>query len=488
MIAYAQLLIPTIWWDEKTGFAGAKPRTDAALALGVGGFILRGGEREAVRALTKELRQRSRIPLLIAADMERGAGEQFLGATGLPPLGAIASLGDIDAIRRAARLTAREARTMGVNWDFAPVCDLDLETNNPIVGTRAFSADPVRASECAAEWIAACQSEGVLACAKHFPGHGRTEADSHCTLPVVRASSEALTDIDLAPFRAAIATGVASLMTAHVAYPALDSTGQPATLSREILHWLLRQRLKFDGLVISDAMTMAGVREGRDEAAAVVEAIRAGCDLVLDPVDLPSAIAALETAAKDRRFDDEKVHQSLRRRLKWAQWASPPNEYRRPSATDLQWGDKLAERVVHVVRGSTPRFTGPLDLLVIDDDHAESRSTRDYFAASLRSAGAQVRSVDDDMAPPLGANALLVTVFGDLTAGRGRVGYAPETLARVAAACTKATAKGRPTLVIQFGPPRWASALTDTPNIVSAWCGDRTMQTAAARWLKRAAL
>jgi beta-glucosidase-like glycosyl hydrolase len=183
------------------------------------------------------------------------------------------------------------------------VCDLDLETNNPIVGTRAFGADPVRASECAAEWIAACQSEGVLACAKHFPGHGRTETDSHCALPVVRASSEALTDIDLAPFRAAIATGVASLMTAHVAYPALDSTGQPATLSREILHWLLRQRLKFDGLVISDAMTMAGVRDGRDEAVAVVEAIRAGCDLVLDPVDLPSAIAALETAAKDRRIN-----------------------------------------------------------------------------------------------------------------------------------------------------------------------------------------
>jgi beta-glucosidase-like glycosyl hydrolase len=476
MIAYAQLLIPTIWWDEKTGFAGAKPRTDAALGLGVGGFILRGGEREAVRALTKELRQRSRIPLLMAADMERGAGQQFVGATGLPPLAAIASLGDIDAIRRAARLTAREARTMGVNWDFAPVCDLDLETNNPIVGTRAFGADPVRASECAAEWIAACQSEGVLACAKHFPGHGRTEADSHCALPVVRASSEALTDIDLAPFRAAIATGVASLMTAHVAYPALDSTGQPATLSREILHWLLRQRLKFDGLVISDAMTMTGVREGRDESAAVVEAIRAGCDLVLDPVDLPGAIAALETAAKDRRFDDEKVHQSLRRRLKWAQWASPPNEYRRPSLTDLAWGDQLAERVIHVVRGSVPRLSGPLDLLVIDDDHGSTPS-RDVFAASLRGAGVT-------LAP---GGARVVALFGDLTAGRGRVGYTSETLAAIAAACRDAGADGRPTLVVQFGPPRWASALTDTPNIVSAWGGDRTMQTAAARWLKRAA-
>jgi beta-glucosidase-like glycosyl hydrolase len=467
MIAYAQMLIPTIWWDDKTGFAGAKPRTDAALSLGVGGFILRGGEREAVRALTKDLRQRSRIPLLIAADMERGAGEQFLGATGLPPLSAIASLGDLELIRRAARLTAREARTMGVNWDFAPVCDLDLDTNNPIVGTRAFGSDPVRASECAAEWIAACQSEGVLACAKHFPGHGRTASDSHCALPVVRASAAELTDIDLAPFRAAIATGVASLMTAHVAYPALDSSGQPATLSREILHWLLRQRLKFDGLVISDAMTMAGVRAGRDESDAVVEAIRAGCDLVLDPVDLPGAIAALETAAKDRRFDDERVHQSLRRRLKWAQWASPPNEYRRPSLTDLAWGDQLAERVIRVVRGSAPRVSGPIDVLVIDDDHAHPSASRDVFVASLRSAGVTLAS----------GGALIVALFGDIAAGRERVGYAPESLARVAAA--------RPTLVVQFGPPRWAAPLTDAPNVVSAWAGDRTMQTAAARWLKR---
>jgi beta-glucosidase-like glycosyl hydrolase len=481
MIAYAQLLIPTIWWDPANGYGGAKPRTDAALALGVGGFILRGGEREAVRALTKDLRQRSRIPLLIAADMERGAGEQFAGTTGLPPLAAIASLGDIDAIRRAARLTAREARTIGVNWDFAPVCDLDLDTANPIIGTRSFGSDPLRVAEAAAEWIAACQSEGVLACAKHFPGHGRTETDSHCALPVVRASAEQLTDVDLAPFRAAIGTGVASLMTAHVAYPALDSSGQPATLSREILHWLLRQRLKFDGLVISDAMTMAGVREGRDESAAVVEAIRAGCDLVLDPVDLPGAVAALEAAATDRRFDDERIHQSLRRRLKWAQWASPPNEYRRPSLTDLAWGDKLAERVIHIVRGSVPRLEGPVEVSVVDDDAAVAGASRDVFAAALREAGARLGGAGE-------RGGLIVALFGDVAAGRGRVGYSDKTVAAVATEYRQAAARNRPAVVVQFGHPRWAASLTDAPNIVSAWGGDRTMQAAAARWLRRAAM
>ena len=143
----AALLLPAIRWDANHGFAAAKPEIDRALALGVGGFILFGGEQERVRALTKELRLKSRVPLLIAADLERGAGQQFSGATGLPPLAAIASLGDADAVRRAARLTAREARTLGLNWDLAPVCDLDIVPENPIVGTRSLGGDSRRVGD-----------------------------------------------------------------------------------------------------------------------------------------------------------------------------------------------------------------------------------------------------------------------------------------------------------------------------------------------------
>src|SRR5690242_2053218 len=208
----AQLLLPAIRWDPERGFDAAREGIQQALALGVGGFILFGGEQDAVRALTKELRQRSRVPLLIAADLERGAGQQFAGATGLPPLAAIASLGDIDAIRRAARLTAREARTMGVNWAYAPVVDLDLLPENPIIGSRSLGADPRRVASLGAAWIEACQSEGVLACAKHFPGHGRTHVDSHIALPVVDATKQELFESDLVPFEAAIRAGVASIM------------------------------------------------------------------------------------------------------------------------------------------------------------------------------------------------------------------------------------------------------------------------------------
>jgi beta-glucosidase-like glycosyl hydrolase len=255
-----QLLVPAIRWDPERGYEHERPAMTQALQLGVGGFILFGGPQDAVRALTRELQQRSRTPLLIGADLERGAGQQFAGATGLPPLAAIASLNDTDAVRRAARLTAREARTLGVNWDYAPVCDLDVVPENPIIGTRSLGSSPARVADLASEWIDACQSEGVLACAKHFPGHGRTREDSHAGLPTVSASADTLHMEDLVPFRAAIDAGVGSMMTAHVAYPSLDPTGAPATLSREILQWLLRQQLRFDGLIVTDALMMEAVR------------------------------------------------------------------------------------------------------------------------------------------------------------------------------------------------------------------------------------
>ena len=295
MTETAALLLPAIRWDATHGFDHLRPEIDRALELGVGGFIFFGGPAEAVRDLARELHRRSRVPLLVSADLERGAGQQFDGLTGLPPLAAIASLGDVDAVRRAAALTTREARRLGINWDHAPVCDLDVEPDNPIVGTRSLGGEPETVATLAAEWIDACQSQGVLASAKHFPGHGRTRGDSHMELPVVTASAELLHAADLVPFRAAIDAGVASIMSAHVAFPALDPSGRPATLSHAILTGLLRDRLGFDGLIVTDALIMEGVRSD-GEPEAVVRALEAGCDLLLYPQDLEGVAAAVAAA------------------------------------------------------------------------------------------------------------------------------------------------------------------------------------------------
>ena len=439
----AQLLCPGIIWSrDGSGYAAARPMIDEALKLGVGGFILVGGTNEAVRALTRELQQRSRTPLLIGADLERGAGQQFTGATELPPLAAVASLNDADALRRAARLTAREARTLGVNWDYAPVCDLDVLPESPVVGARSLGGDPKRVSDLAGEWVDACQSEGVLSCAKHFPGQGRAATDAHSGLPVVATAAEALHQADLAPFRAVIDAGVGSIMAAHVAYPALDPTGLPATLSREIIQWLLRQRLGFDGLVVTDALTMDGVLQGRTQAEAAVQAVAAGCDMLLFPSRPTEVADALERASRSGALDPERVRQSLRRRLRWAQWVSPPNDYRRPSASDALLGAQLADRCIHLVRGSAYALVGAVDVVVVDDDAGDPGvAPRDAFVAALARGGASARAV---------------------------VGP---------------TADARGPLVVQFGHPRFAAEIPEAANVVCAWGGDRVMQEAAARRL-----
>jgi beta-glucosidase-like glycosyl hydrolase len=482
MSASSALLLPAIRWDANNGFDGERAAIDKALALGVGGFILFGGDQERVRALTKELRQKSRVPLLIAADLERGAGQQFAGATGLPPLAAIASLGDADAVRRAARLTAREARTLGLNWDLAPVCDLDIVPENPIVGTRSLGSDSRRVALLAQAWIQACQAEGVLACAKHFPGHGRTRTDSHSGLPVVDASRAELMEHDLAPFRAAIEAGVAGVMTAHVSYPALDASGAPATMSREILQWLLRQQMRFEGLIVTDAMIMEGAIAEHGEEEAAIRALDAGCDLLLYPKDLEAVASAIDRAVATHRLDSARIQTSLRRRLKWAQWSSPPNEYRRPSGTDVLWGAQLADRVIHVVHGAPPAMMAPLDIVIVDDDLGGPYPppTREQLFDSLFDAGWKARRLEKF--DPTSRNDSVIALFGETRAWKERVGYSDAAIAAVREAC-----EARPNAtVIQFGHPRLAAQLGFARCVVSAWGGEAAMQSAAARWIMRA--
>jgi beta-glucosidase-like glycosyl hydrolase len=482
MSATSALLLPAIRWDANHGFEAERPAIAKALALGVGGFILFGGEQEKVRALTKELRQKSRVPLLIAADLERGAGQQFSGATGLPPLAAIASLGDADAVRRAARLTAREARTLGLNWDLAPVCDLDIVPENPIVGTRSLGSDSKRVAMLAQAWIQACQAEGVLACAKHFPGHGRTRTDSHSGLPVVDASRAELIEHDLAPFRAAIEAGVAGVMTAHVSYPALDASGAPATMSREMLQWLLRQQMRFDGLIVTDAMIMEGAVAEHGEEEAAIRALDAGCDLLLYPKDLEAVASAIDRAVATHRLESARIQTSLRRRLKWAQWSSPPNEYRRPSGTDVLWGAQLADRVIHVVHGTPTAMKAPLDIVIVDDDLGGPYPppSREQLLDSLFDGGFKARRLE--RFDPTSANDGVIALFGETRAWKERVGYSDAAITALREACA-----ARPHApVIQFGHPRLATQLAFAGTVVSAWGGEAAMQSAAARWIMRA--
>ncbi len=482
MSEVAELFYPAIRWDATHGFESQRGAIDEALKLGVGGFIIFGGPSEHVASLTEDLHSKSRIPLLIGADLERGAGQQFAGQTALPPLAAIASLEDLQSIRRAAAVSALEARSLGMNWIYAPDCDLDVEPNNPIIGTRSFGSDPDRVGEYAAAWIDACQAEGVLACAKHFPGHGRTTVDSHKELPRVDVSADILRQTDLAPFRRAIERGVASVMSAHVAFPALDPTGAPATLSRPILTDLLRNEMEFTGLVVTDALIMEGVLGG-GESEAVVRALHAGCDCLLYPSNVVDSERAVRKAIEEKRLDAESIQRSLERRRRWARWAALSKETNRPTRDESGWSSQLAERVVHMVRGRMPHLPQPWHLTIVDDDIGGPypAPSRDPLISSLRAGGIDV-VLDADRSVN-GFGSVVVALFGDIRAWKGRPGYSAAAKDAVRQALGGARDNDR--MIVQFSHPRLADELDVDAPILCAWGGEAVMQRAAARVLLR---
>jgi beta-glucosidase-like glycosyl hydrolase len=465
----ARLIMPALRSDALTGFAHEAGRIADTLEIGVGGYIIFGGTAESVRRLTADLLRRAGRPLLLASDLERGAGQQVAGLTEFPPPMALASLRDPAVVRWAASVTAQEARAVGINWVFAPVADLDLLAENPIVQTRAFGADPNEVATCVRQWVEGCQEAGALACAKHYPGHGRTAVDSHVALPVVEASAKALRDIDLVPFTVAIESGVASIMTAHVAYPTLDSSGLPATLSRNLLGEL-RGAGRFDGLVVTDALIMDGALVGRRESDAAVEAIQAGADLLLYPNDARRVRDALDAALSSGALGRERLAQSLRRydRALAAAAAPTPPVMRGPYDSAEALADVLLKRGMMVER-SVPTLTGPLDLVVVDDDIGGPYppGASDYVH----------RALGPELIGRYGGGSRVLLVFAEPRAWKGRSGFGPatkEALAHHAAAAD---------LIVLFGHPRLAAELPSNAPVLLAWHRQRLMQEAVARWL-----
>lgn len=310
------------WFDSQIAY----PQWEAKAAtlrhwieeLGVGGVILLGGSAVEVTLRTQQLQDWAEIPLLIAADLEEGVGQRFGGAVWMPPpmaLGAIAQ-GNLslaqDYAYRWGRLTAQESLALGINWIFAPVVDVNNNPHNPVINVRAFGETPDTVAALAAAWIGGTQGQGVLTTAKHFPGHGDTATDSHVALPLLPHDRPRLEALEWVPFRAAIAAGVSAIMTAHVQVPSLDPQ-DPATLSPGVLRGILREEWGFEGLIVTDALTMHAITDRYGSAEAPVRAVEAGADVVLMPVDPPQAIAAIVAAVRQGRIPEEQIHASLDR-------------------------------------------------------------------------------------------------------------------------------------------------------------------------------
>ncbi|PYS45025.1 MAG: hypothetical protein DMF71_01435 [Acidobacteria bacterium] len=306
----------------------------------VGGIILfRGPVYESV-VLVNRMQELAKYPLLISSDLEAGSGMRFDDTVNFPWNMAIAATGNPDYARRAGELTGREARAMGIQQIYAPVSDVNNNAANPVINVRSYGEDPIDVGRFVAAFVAGAQHAGVIATAKHFPGHGDTATDSHRGLPEIDVTRERLNSVELVPFRAAVNAGVGAVMDGHIGLPLIDPTAimplpsnvklkpietqdgeivvqkgtMPTTLS-PVMNGILRKDLHFDGLIVTDAMSMSGLTLYFTQAEASVRAIEAGADLLLKPADPDASLRGVRDAVKTGRLSEQRIEESTRKVL-----------------------------------------------------------------------------------------------------------------------------------------------------------------------------
>ncbi len=468
-------------------------------SLEVGGIVISIGPPLEIAAKLNALQRRSRLPLLIAADLEYGSGMRLEGGTAFPMPMAIAAGGQVTDAYEVGRVTAEEAHAVGIHMTFSPVADLNSNPENPIINTRAFGESPEAAAPFLRAYVAGASDYGLYTTAKHFPGHGDTGLDSHIELPVVTACWDRLDTLELAPFRTAIRAGVTAVMTAHVAVPCITADRpDPATLSPSIMTAVLRDSLRFDGLVVTDALTMGAIVREYGAGESAVLAFLAGSDLLLMPADAKAAIDAMVAAVESGRVSPARLDSSVRRVLDLKQRAglfqrrtvpldSVPAVVGRREFESL--ADGMAARSVTLVQEGplreTRRQRGGVGLVVYARETTLSAGNR--LAAELRRLGDTVTTFR--LYPSSGplsydsARAVIEqnsrTVFAvnvRVVSGLGHVAM-PDSLA----ALIQTTARRKPTVLASFGSPYLLAQLPDYQGgYLLAWSGIGSAELAVA--------
>jgi len=499
----AQLVMPWISGTyaayDDDGFARAEAWVDS---LHVGGIIVSVGSPLDVAAKLNRLQQRSPLPLLVASDFEGGTSLRLNGGTLFPPNMGVGATGSDSAAYDIGRITALEGRAVGVHLAFAPVADVNNNPANPIINTRAFGEDPADVGRLVAAEVRGLQDNGMLATAKHFPGHGDTGTDSHLALPVIGSTWARLDSVELVPFRAAIAAGVDVVMSAHIALPGIDP-GQlrPGTVAPNILTGILRDSLGFRGLIVTDALNMAGVANLYG-AEAGVRAFLAGADLLLQPADPRAAIDAMARAVDRGEITMERLDTSVRRVLElkrqiglFARRTVPLDSIPAIVGNAGFQADAagIAARSIVLVKDSAgvvyglPRARPPLTLVTYGEE--ENRTVGTALAAELRTRGFPVTLARlwpasggasyDSVAAALRRSPTAVFATADRpVAGRGAIGLPPALSALIAR-----TARERPTVLVSLGNPYVISALPEVGSYLIAWRSNAVAERAVARAL-----
>jgi beta-N-acetylhexosaminidase len=476
--------------------------------------------------LIRRLQSVAKVPLLVSADLEAGIGMRFYDTTYWPWPMAVAATGDPDLARREGEIVAEEARAIGLNQVYAPVADVNVNPDNPVINVRSFGEDPQEVARFVAAFVRGVESRGVIATVKHFPGHGDTRTDSHRSLPVLSVSRERLERVELVPFRAAIAAGAGAIMTAHLSLPALDdepapvrpggvaenpyahdavevaqNATLPASLSSKITGGLLRGELGFRGLVVTDALDMGGIVDHFDPGEAAVRAILAGADQVVKSTDTDAAIAGVQRAVQAGRITRDRLDLSVGRILAAkARAGNPEPDWNRifsvvDSPEHRAVVEEIARRSVTLVRespGVLPlgRKTRVFQLVVAETERGlggdlnkelKSRleSPAEMAVLDSRSSAAEVARVLEGASR---AEVVLLALFVRFQSGKGSIvlpAAAKEVIERLPAPVR--------VVAVSFGSPYVLRELPNLETYLCAWGSQTDMQVAAARALFGAA-
>ena len=503
----------------------------------VGGVLIFRSEVWPTAVLANRWQELAKVPLLMSADLEMGPGMRFDDTPWWAPNMAVAATGDTNLARLHGEATALQARAMGINWLYAPAVDVNNNPDNPVINVRSYGEDPASVSAFAQAFIQGAQAAGAMACAKHFPGHGDTATDSHIGLPVVDVSKQRLDQLELVPFKAAIAAHVGSVMSAHIALPQIESelaapvrkleAGEatkaefvsqteedrmritlPGTLSPKVLTGLLREELGFKGIIVTDAMNMAALAARYTPAEAAIKAIKAGADVIIKSPDIDAAIAGVKEAVTKNDIPLARIDFSVMKILQ-AKALLSLNARKTVNLDDVDRqvaspqfnaiAQQIAERSITLVRDyqkllplKLNKEAGRAYVLSFTDD--EDSAVTKPFVDELK---ARLSVVDGTLLNRNATDAQITAVLEKIEAGKyDVVVYALAVRARSGKGSVALPPVGKrladelikrhmttrlPLLTISFGNPYLLKAIPDSPSYLIAWSPFPISQRAAAK-------
>jgi beta-N-acetylhexosaminidase len=497
----------------------------------VGGIVLfRGPVYESV-VLVNRMQQLAKLPLLISADLEAGPGMRFDDTVNFPWNMAVGATGNPDYARRQGEVTAREARALGIQQIYAPVADVNNNAANPVINVRSYGEDPAAVARLVAAFVEGAQHGGVLATAKHFPGHGDTATDSHRGLPEIDVTRERLNSVELVPFRAAVNAGVGAVMDGHIGLPLIDPTvitplprdvklrpidtdeageivvekgTMPTTLS-PVVNKILRSELGFDGLVVTDAMSMSGLTLYFTQEEASVRALEAGADLLLKPADTDAAFRGVLAAVKSGRLTEKRIEESAQKALAAKYDLGLVRQRLTPldgidqivgGRETLELADEIATHAITLVRNDDQLL--PLRLpskatifnLAVTNGDDRAVVAQPFVAALVRSGFKVITIVLDDRSSAAElkkafelsghADLVIASLYGRVRTGQSRSVALPEPGAKALDALID---RKIPMITISFGNPYLLSSFPKLRTYMVAYGDMPSLQQAAAQAL-----